>query len=293
MPVETWLHQVIGNPAHRWQASLAEDAHVRDRLIRIPTGFGKTLGVLAAWLWNRVEREDDSWPRRLIWCLPMRVLTEQTVAEAQSALKRAGLSERVRVHTLMGGADAGEWWLHPEREGVLVGTQDMLLSRALNRGYASPRARWPMEFGLLAQDALWVYDEVQLMDVGLATSAQLQAYRDEDAQKHLRPVHSWWMSATLQPSWLQSVDTAQRYAAWADAPVTVKNSERHHGPAAATKALALAHTIPATDAQSFASLEAPSRWHHHPGGLQHCAASMRDARSSGQSRAHPGHRTGP
>jgi len=32
----------------------------------------------------------------------------------------------------------------------------MLLSRALNRGYASGRARWPVEFGLLNQDALWV-----------------------------------------------------------------------------------------------------------------------------------------
>ena len=84
----------------------------------------------------------------------------------------------------------------------------MLLSRALNRGYASARARWPMEFGLLNHDALWVMDEVQLMDVGLATSAQLQAFREEDREKGLRPCHTWWMSATLQPEWLRSVDTA-------------------------------------------------------------------------------------
>ena len=77
----------------------------------------------------------------------------------------------------MGGADAGRWHLYPERDAVLIGTQDMLLSRALNRGYASPRARWPMEFGLLNHDALWVMDEVQLMDVGLATSGQLQVFR--------------------------------------------------------------------------------------------------------------------
>ena len=64
----------------------------------------------------------------------------------------------------MGGADAGGWHLYPEADAVLIGTQDMLLSRAMNRGYASPRARWPMEFGLLNQDALWVMDEVQLMD---------------------------------------------------------------------------------------------------------------------------------
>ena len=27
-------------------------------------------------------------------------------------------------------------------------------------------ARWPLDFGLLNQDCLWVMDEVQLMDVG-------------------------------------------------------------------------------------------------------------------------------
>lgn len=204
--------------AHAWQAGLAECSDCPDRLIRIPTGFGKTLGVLAAWLWNRVERDDPHWPRRLVWCLPMRTLVEQTEDEIRKALERTGrlwtgLDEhagKVGVHRLMGGADAGEWSLHPEHFAVLIGTQDMLLSRALNRGYAAPRARWPMEFGLLNHDCLWVLDEVQLMDVGLATSGQLQAFRrqDEAAGKALRPCRSWWMSATLQAAWLgQSPET--------------------------------------------------------------------------------------
>src|ERR1700677_3432131 len=97
---------------------------------------------------------------------------------------------------------------------VCFATQDMLLSRALNRGFASARARWPMEFGLLNHDTLWVMDEVQLMDVGLATSAQLQAFRAEDYGKRLRPSHSWWMSATLQPEWLMSVDTLPHHGKW-------------------------------------------------------------------------------
>ena len=32
---------------------------------------------------------------------------------------------------LMGGGDANDWDIHPEREAILIGTQDMLLSRAL------------------------------------------------------------------------------------------------------------------------------------------------------------------
>ncbi|MCL4697473.1 MAG: Fic family protein, partial [Burkholderiaceae bacterium] len=174
-----------------------------NRLIRIPTGMGKTFGVLGAWTWNRLTRADATWPRRLIWCLPMRVLVEQVAAEIRAALQRlGGAAAEVPVHLLMGGADAAEWQIHPEREAVLVGTQDMLLSRALNRGYGASRARWPMEFGLLSHDCLWVMDEVQLMDVGLATSAQLQAFRDDDAAKGHRPCKTWWMSATLQPGWL-------------------------------------------------------------------------------------------
>ena len=88
----------------------------------------------------------------------------------------------------------------------------MLLSRALMRGYASGRAIWPMEFALLHNDSLWVFDEVQLMGVGCATSAQLEAFRrDESAHRndgHGAPVRarSLWVSATLDPAWLQTVD---------------------------------------------------------------------------------------
>jgi CRISPR-associated endonuclease/helicase Cas3 len=65
-----------------------------------------------------------------------------------------------------------------------------------------------MDFGLLNQDCLWIMDEVQLMDVGLATSAQLQAFRDERGQ-NAPPTGTWWMSATLQPTWLDRRDTRQ------------------------------------------------------------------------------------
>lgn len=142
----------------------------------------------------------------------MRVLVEQVVAEIRSALQRAGgRAGAVGVHALMGGAEVADWHLAPEREAVLVGTQDMLLSRTMNRGYGAARARWPMDFGLLNQDCLWVMDEVQLMDVGLATSAQLQAFREQDAAqgKSMRPCKTWWMSATLQEAWIQASPDTQ------------------------------------------------------------------------------------
>jgi CRISPR-associated endonuclease/helicase Cas3 len=201
-----------------WQRELAADEQCTNRTVRIPTGFGKTLGIAATWLWHRTQRNDDRWPRRLVWCLPMRVLAEQTAEEIRTALDNLNLlwdasgdhTGKIGVHVLMGGSEPGAWHQHPEHSAVIIGTQDMLLSRALNRGYAAPRARWPMDFGLLNHDCLWVMDEVQLMDVGLATSAQLQAFRDGDgaASRGLRPCRTWWMSATLQPGWLaKSPDT--------------------------------------------------------------------------------------
>ena len=72
----------------------------------------------------------------------------------------------------MGGDANDDWLLKPDSDCITIGTQDMLLSRALNRGYAMSRFRWPVAFGLLNSDVLWVFDEVQLMGVGLATSCK-------------------------------------------------------------------------------------------------------------------------
>lgn len=219
MPVpdpNEWFRAFTGNAPYPWQAELIAEPGFGSRLIRIPTGFGKTLGVVGAWAYHRALRGDERWPRRLVLCLPMRVLVEQTEAVLRESLARVGLLREsangtgVAVHLLMGGLAAGEWHLDVDGYAVLIGTQDMLLSRALNRGYASSRARWPVEFGLLHQDALWVLDEVQLMDVGLATSAQLESFVAGEATKALRPTACWWMSATLQRSWLRSVDTGAR-----------------------------------------------------------------------------------
>ncbi|MFN4261699.1 MAG: CRISPR-associated helicase Cas3' [Gemmataceae bacterium] len=246
---ESWFGTLTGHPSPRsWQAELAATSTCCDRLIRIPTGLGKTEGVLAAWSYHRLHRGDDGWPRRLVWCLPMRVLVEQTEQVAQELADRIPDAHHPMVHVAMGGEDASEWFLYPERPAIIIGTQDMLLSRALNRGYASARARWPMEFGLLNQDALWVMDEVQLMDVGLATSAQLQAYRD----KHLRPCHTWWMSATLQPGWLQSVDTAEHHRSWVQNPCEVPAGQRTGGLWDISKSV-ITETIASDKHNSFAA----------------------------------------
>lgn len=177
-------------------------------LLDIPTGMGKTAAVILAWLWRRLDSKMLRTPRRLVYCLPMRVLVEQTAGNAMqwiAHLAKAGLIEenRFAVQLLMGGENEGTWFEQPEKEIILIGTQDMLLSRALMRGYGMSRYRWPVDFAWLHNDALWVYDEVQLMGAGLPNSAQLEAFR---RRLHASNSRSLWASATLHPDWLATVD---------------------------------------------------------------------------------------
>lgn len=192
-------------------------------LLQVPTGLGKTAAVTLAWLYKRGWRVggrsgtvDPSTPRRLVWCLPMRVLVEQTETTLRGWLERLRVlgapgDDRVSVHRLMGGElDLKSWADHPEEDMILVGTQDMLLSRALMRGYGMSRYQWPVHFALLHNDCLWAFDEVQLMGAGLATSTQLEAFRRSFPAG--RSSRSLWLSATLNPAWLASVDLAPHLA---------------------------------------------------------------------------------
>ncbi|MGE3537982.1 MAG: CRISPR-associated helicase Cas3' [Candidatus Tectimicrobiota bacterium] len=204
---EAFFQAAFQHPPFDYQRRLATDA-VLYALLNVPTGAGKTAAVLGAWLWRRL-RQPGGVGRRLVYCLPMRTLVEQTEQVARQAIKRLeqqGLitQDRFQVHVLMGGDVSNDWDSHPERECILIGTQDMLLSRALNRGYAMSRFRWPVHFGLLNNDCLWVFDEVQLMGSGLATSTQLQAFRRMIGS--FGKTQTIWMSATVERDWLQTVD---------------------------------------------------------------------------------------
>ncbi len=196
-----------GKEPFPYQTRLAESGSLPD-LLKVPTGSGKTAAAVLGWLYRRRFHPDEDvrWatPRRLVYCLPMRVLVEQTVAAVREWVGRLGLAADVGVFQLMGGALEVDWVRRPDRDAILIGTMDMLLSRAMNRGFAASRFRWPIEYGLLNSDCLWILDEVQLMGNGLATSVQLAAFRK--ILGTARPCPSLWMSATVAPGWLATVD---------------------------------------------------------------------------------------
>ena len=203
MGYRAFFEHVTGHAPYPYQQALGEGAW--PDLIDIPTGLGKTAAVGLAWLYRR-SIGDPRTPRRLVWCLPMRSLVEQTHANFKSWVEAAASSFETppTVNMLMGGAQELDWATHPERDAVIIGTQDMLISRALMRGYGMSRYAWPMHFAWLHNDALWIFDETQLMGVSVPTSAQLDAFRKALGTAY--PSHSVWMSATLSDDLLNTVD---------------------------------------------------------------------------------------
>ena len=203
-------------------------------LIDAPTGSGKTATIILGWLWRRRFHPDNrvksETPRRLVYCLPLRTLVEQTKDNAIMWLYKLHLlggtvtiednkvksyepswdrEEGICVTVIMGGEDPNEWDLYPEKDAIIIGTQDMLLSRALNRGYGMSRYKWPIHFGLLNNDCLWVMDEMQLMGVGVETTSQMNGFRSGSSIGTMFPSSSIWMSATISPKQLGTVDNKQ------------------------------------------------------------------------------------
>lgn len=205
----------VGAEPYEYQSRLA-NAAAWPLAVNVGTGLGKTAAVALAWLWKRRYADESVrmvTPRRLVYCLPQRTLVQQTFGAILGWLDNLELRDStagtrgIPVYSLMGGDLARDWDLEPERDAVIVGTQDQLLSRALNRGYSASRYRWPMQFALLNSDVLWVIDEPQIMQEGLPTTAQLQAFRDQLGT--IGPAETVWVSATFRKEWVSTVDYRQ------------------------------------------------------------------------------------
>ncbi len=79
---QSFFLKATGNDPYAYQVQLAVSEQLPD-LVEIPTGLGKTAAVVLAWLWRRRFASPairNTTPRRLVYCLPMRVLVEQTLA---------------------------------------------------------------------------------------------------------------------------------------------------------------------------------------------------------------------
>lgn len=205
MDFDEFFRLATGERPYAYQRELGEMERPPS-VLEAHTGAGKSHALIVSWLYGRRVRQTA--PRRLVYALPMRSLVEQTTTVAHDIRECLGLDEdALPIHTLMGGVDKrelGGWREWPERDQILIGTIDMLLSRALNRGYSESRYQWPVAFGLLNNDCRWVFDEIQLMQGARVTAAQLDGLRTKLGVA--LPCETIWASATVDRDALLTID---------------------------------------------------------------------------------------
>jgi CRISPR-associated endonuclease/helicase Cas3 len=176
-------------------AWMEEGAPAPIRTLEAPTGLGKTLATLVGWLWDRQQRPEVT-PRRLVYQLPLRTLTEQIAVECRAVMQRLGLAIPVRV--LRGGQIDNDYADALAAEAVIVGTLDQVVSRQLMRGYCCSRWSWPRHFAALNTDVRVVVDETQLQGAAVRTAIRLQQLHQELGGP--APRELVLCSATLDPA---------------------------------------------------------------------------------------------
>ena len=171
---EAFFAAATGYPPHEYQARIARDG--LPGLVRAPTGAGKT-AVILAWLWRRLYGPDPGrTPRRLVYALPPRSLTEPLANQVRGWLTSLGLLDEVALHVVLGSLTDGCRGTRREdmhQPAILLGDADLLVSKALNRGYGTGRTVQPMDFALVCNGAQWIVDEGRLCPQAAATLRQL------------------------------------------------------------------------------------------------------------------------
>ncbi|MCP9471217.1 MAG: hypothetical protein NNA30_00585 [Nitrospira sp.] len=73
---ERWFQLATGEAPFLFQVRFACKEPL-PQLVHVPTGLGKTAMAVLGWLWRRKFHPDETvrmaTPRRLVYCLPMRV----------------------------------------------------------------------------------------------------------------------------------------------------------------------------------------------------------------------------
>jgi CRISPR-associated endonuclease/helicase Cas3 len=181
------MRTATGHAPRPYQARLAYEG--LPETLSAPTGSGKSIAGVLPWLYRRLVAAPESTPRRLVYVLPQHSFHDQLHDRIGQWLGRLGCAGEVGLYQITDG----EWRRHPERTAILVGTHDLLLSRALMRGFGDAAEMAPVSYALLHTDTQWVFDEMNLLGPALPLTVELQRLRDEVGTSF--PTSTMWMSS--------------------------------------------------------------------------------------------------
>ncbi len=93
-------------------------------------------------------------------------------------LANLGLTNEVTLHVAMGARweTEGDWRDDPHKPAIVIGTADVLVSKALVRAIDVSRAIAPIDFALVTNGAYWIIDQAQLSPQATTTMRQLAGF---------------------------------------------------------------------------------------------------------------------
>lgn len=199
MSYQNFFKQVSGFAPYPWQERFSGWDGQVIAVVSAPTGAGKESGAIIPWLYSHCIKAPAT--TRLAYALPTRSLVDQVAQNTRAAVAASGLD--VQVYCLKGGQLEHGFEQDLTQPAILIGTQDQLLSRALNRGFGVSWEQKPLHCAALTNDCRWVLDEVQLTGVGYKTLVQL--YKHWNHFGTFGKLQLCLMSATFDDSPLQGL----------------------------------------------------------------------------------------
>ena len=93
-------------------------------------------------------------------------------------LANLGLTDEVTLHVAMGARweTEGDWRDDLHKPAIVIGTSDVLVSKALVRAFDVSRAIAPIDFALVTNGAHWLIDEPRLCPQATTTLRQLAGF---------------------------------------------------------------------------------------------------------------------
>ncbi|PIG90925.1 CRISPR-associated helicase Cas3' [Gloeocapsopsis sp. IPPAS B-1203] len=170
MSYREFFKHCTGFYPYPWQERFVSWSGQSIAVVAAPTGAGKEFGAIIPWLYS--HKIGIPITARLIYALPTRSLVEQ-VYENTCQVVTASDCLPIKVYCLKGGLVEHGFEQDLTQPAILIGTQDQLLSRGLNRGFGVSWGQRPLHCAALTNDCRWILDEIQLTGVAYSTLVQL------------------------------------------------------------------------------------------------------------------------